>query len=173
MYDEEDEVEAPAPSPRGGALAAAGQMTEAPDAAPATGGALGQLAYAPGLSAEELMAEARKYVNPKTKWSGFVTGALAPTRTGQFSESLGNAYGKYAEGLQKEDELTARYLPVVQRAAMVREQQRIQQQQRSVRRCHHRLALAQRAGAAVGRAQPGASVAGVKRGEGQGGHVRP
>lgn len=96
-------------------------------------GALGPLGAVAGLaqplSHDALLAEARKFSDPQAKWRAFSAGAMRPKTGPHFSEAYGNALGAYNQAADREQELVARYLPVVQRTAIARQQQQQQQLQ--------------------------------------------
>lgn len=83
------------------------------------------------MSIDALTAEARKFVDPDAKKRAMAAGFLKPKQSPHFSESFGNALGAYNAASDKEAELTARYMPIVQRAAEARRQAKLQEQQRA------------------------------------------
>ena len=86
-------------------------------------------------------------------------------------EALGSRHHE-ARRMDEREQLEQVEARQVRIAEPRRYQGRVEQQQRGVRRGHDRVALADRAGRSGGCAQPGAGMAGVKRGKGDGGHYR-
>lgn len=73
------------------------------------------LDMADDTSADDIVKQARSYV-PSRKWGALAAGALAPTQSGRFSESLSNALGGYNQAASAEDRLVAQYIPIVEQA---------------------------------------------------------
>lgn len=99
------------------------------------GGALGAIAAlspmeASGpLSREALLGEARQFVDPKAKYRAAAAGALKPGAS--FAEAYGSALSAYNAGADREAELTARYMPIVQRAALERRKAQLEAEARA------------------------------------------
>jgi hypothetical protein len=72
-----------------------------------------------GLTIEQLQAEARKFTDPGAKFRAAAAGAMR----GSTSEGYGNMLSGYNEGYNKEKELEAKYLPIVQNIAVQRQKQ--------------------------------------------------
>lgn len=78
-----------------------------------------------GLDPATMMSQARQFTDPDARRRAAVAGMLKPKKTPFFSEALGNALTGYNSAADKEAELVARYLPVVQRAALARQQAKL------------------------------------------------
>lgn len=81
----------------------------------------------PGAATLDKMIE-EPLVPESNKWLRFAAGALAPTGSGSFGASLGNAVSGYAGAQSEEAALKARYLPIVAQALLMRQQQAMQLQ---------------------------------------------
>jgi hypothetical protein len=81
-----------------------------------------------GMTPEALVAQARKFTDPKAKFRAAAAAIHKPSSS--FSEEYGNGLAGYNAGADKEEELVAKYLPVVQQAALNRQkQQQLQMQE--------------------------------------------
>jgi hypothetical protein len=122
MYEDDEETSA-APLPRSPLAAASEPLRAQPQ---------GEGVYADpygGLSREELMAEAQRFIDPKARHRAFAAGIMKPKATGHFSEAYGNALAGYNAAADKDAELLTKYMPIVQRAAQARAQAKLQAQQ--------------------------------------------
>jgi hypothetical protein len=81
-----------------------------------------------GLSPDVLMAQARAFTDVDAPNRARAAGYLAPKKTGHFSESFGNALSGYNDAKVKQDEIAARYFPIVARVAQQRQQMKLQQE---------------------------------------------
>lgn len=81
-----------------------------------------------GLAPEVLMDQARAFTDVDAPNRARAAGFLAPKKTGHFSESFGNALSGYNDAKTKQDEIAARYFPVVARVAQQRQQMKLQQE---------------------------------------------
>lgn len=79
-----------------------------------------------GLTPEALMGEARKFTDSESPFRARAAGYMKPAAS--FSEAYGNALSGYADAKTKQEELAAKYFPVVARVAQQRQQMKMAQE---------------------------------------------